>query len=89
MFNFWRDSKLAKQQGNTLLHPYNLGFKRNFQVSACLCLIPTAQTLVPSPLIPTHFTLRCKLGCSCITDITGASWSVLYVQACMAPVVLF
>lgn len=38
MLSFWRDSKLAKQQGGTLLHPYNLGFKRNFQVTASLCL---------------------------------------------------
>lgn len=32
MLNFWRDSKEAKAQGTTLIHPYNLGLKRNFQV---------------------------------------------------------
>ncbi|KAL0050134.1 hypothetical protein WJX82_004923 [Trebouxia sp. C0006] len=31
MLNFWRDSKEAKAQGTTLIHPYNLGLKRNFQ----------------------------------------------------------
>lgn len=33
MLNFWRDSKLAKEKGNTLVHPYNLGPLRNFQVT--------------------------------------------------------
>lgn len=32
MLNFWRDSKEAREQGTTLIHPYNLGLKRNFQV---------------------------------------------------------
>ena len=33
MLNFWRDSKLAKEQGDTLVHPYDLGPMRNFQVT--------------------------------------------------------
>ena len=37
MLNFWRDSKLAKAEGNTLVHPYNLGPVRNFQV-AVVCI---------------------------------------------------
>ncbi len=32
MLNFWQDSKEAKEKGTTLIHPYNLGLKRNFQV---------------------------------------------------------
>lgn len=31
LLNFWQDSKVAKKQGTTLVHPYNLGLKRNFQ----------------------------------------------------------
>lgn len=31
MLNFWRDKKEAKRAGKTLRHPYNLGFKRNFE----------------------------------------------------------
>jgi len=37
MLNFWRDSKEAKAQGTTLIHPYNLGLKRNFQVISHEC----------------------------------------------------
>ena len=37
MLNFWRDSKLVKEGGSSLVHPYNLGPKRNFQVSATAC----------------------------------------------------
>ena len=37
MLNFWRDSKEAKAQGTPLIHPYNLGLKRNFQVIGREC----------------------------------------------------
>lgn len=33
MLNFWRDSKLAKEKGDVLVHPYDLGPLRNFQVT--------------------------------------------------------
>ena len=32
MLNFWRDNKVAKGKGSPMVHPYNLGVKRNFQV---------------------------------------------------------
>ena len=42
MLNFWRDSKEAKAQGTKLIHPYNLGLKRNFQVVECTSLLASA-----------------------------------------------
>ena len=39
MLNFWRDKKEAKRIGKTLRHPYNLGFKRNFEVLKLACTL--------------------------------------------------
>ena len=71
MLNFWQDSKLAKEQGSTLDHPYNLGFKRNFQVTA-------SSTVFCLPGF-TGFINACRLGCVPCTIINlcyGTYWQL-------------
>ena len=47
MLDFWKDSKLAKAKGSSLVHPYNLGPKRNFQVNALFHALLVICTLCP------------------------------------------